>query len=416
MVARRRVELARARKAAGYTQEGLAEALRVDRASVHRWERKGTLPMPYLWPKLARLLGITGARLQELFADFDDDRASPPSAVLTAQPRAVTSEDMKRRTLVKWGMAASLGVPPHSTTVGKAEVNRLERAAARLHRLDQQHGGDTLWQAALAQAYDAVQLLEHGRYTETVGRDLLIAAGGLQMCAGWLALDAGEHTVARNCFGEALGVSRQASSAQLETRALANLAYQSNLLGRPREALRYAAGAEQAATGRGASSWLAVIPQFRLAIGNSLAGNAEDADRSISQARRVLDKDNNAADEEWSAFLSHMEVDGIAAVCAIELKCPTRAERLLQQAIGGYGPQFARNLAGLRIRLARARLDMGVVDGAVEATNQALDDLDNDVASWRLTTELNAVARRLSAFPEVDGVEGVLARHHAVNS
>jgi DNA-binding XRE family transcriptional regulator len=60
------MELVAARKAAGFTQEGLAEALRVDRTTVVRWEAGAHAPVPYLWPKLAHLLGVTRQRLQVL--------------------------------------------------------------------------------------------------------------------------------------------------------------------------------------------------------------------------------------------------------------------------------------------------------------------------------------------------------------
>lgn len=416
MAAKRRTALVAARKAAGYTQEQLAAVLHVERSTVIRWEAGRHAPVPYLWPKLAHVLGISRDQLTALLTDeLAHPAASPPP-----ESRAVASEDMRRRTLMNWGVAvtagAGLGVSA-GTTIGMTDVHRLQRAAARLHSLDQQHGGDTLWHAALAEARDGMQLLEYGSYTDTVGQHLLTATGQLQICAGWLALDAGQHEVARSCFGEALAMSRQANDAQIETRALANLAYQSNVLTRPREALRYAAGAEHAATGHGSTLWLATIPQLRLAIGNSVMGNARDADHALSNARRALERDtsNEAANEKWSAFLSPMEIDGIEATCAIELQRPGRAERLLEQTIAGYATQFARNLAGWRVRLARARLDKGAVDGAAEAAHRALDDLTGEVASWRVSIELDAVAKRLIAYPKVDGVERFLVRYQAVN-
>jgi transcriptional regulator with XRE-family HTH domain len=322
---RRRPGLAAARKSAGYTQEGLAEALFVDRSTVIRWEAGLHAPVPYLWPKLARLLGVTRERLVVLLTVDEPAHASPTTSSMTSQPVAL--EDMKRRTLMKWGMATTAAASLSGgagTSVGLADVQRLQRAAARLHGLDQRHGGDTLWQAALIQAHDGAHLLEQGSYTETVGRLLLTATGQLQICAGWLALDAGQHEVARGCFGEALAMSRQANDPKIETRALANLAYQSNLLDKPREAQRYAYGAEQAATGSGAPPWLAAIPQLRLAASTSRTGNARDADHAVGQARRVLDRDNDTSSEEWSAFLSSSEIDGIEATCAIELGRPPR--------------------------------------------------------------------------------------------
>src|SRR5215211_6780062 len=66
----RRQQLARVRKAAGHTQESLADLLRLDRSTVVRWERAQTEPQPYLRPRLARALGISPARLEELLTDI----------------------------------------------------------------------------------------------------------------------------------------------------------------------------------------------------------------------------------------------------------------------------------------------------------------------------------------------------------
>jgi transcriptional regulator with XRE-family HTH domain len=63
---RRREELISARKVAGFTQEGLADVLKVDRSTVARWEAGDYLPLPYLWPKLANVLGRSRDELQAL--------------------------------------------------------------------------------------------------------------------------------------------------------------------------------------------------------------------------------------------------------------------------------------------------------------------------------------------------------------
>jgi transcriptional regulator with XRE-family HTH domain len=63
---RRRDELVSARKAAGLTQEKLAEVMRVDRSTVIRWEAGDYAPQPYQWPKLAKVLGRSADELREL--------------------------------------------------------------------------------------------------------------------------------------------------------------------------------------------------------------------------------------------------------------------------------------------------------------------------------------------------------------
>ena len=66
MSGRRRVGLASARRAAGYTQEQLAEQIGVQRETVVRWEDGRHAPSPYLRPKLARILGRSRRELEGL--------------------------------------------------------------------------------------------------------------------------------------------------------------------------------------------------------------------------------------------------------------------------------------------------------------------------------------------------------------
>jgi DNA-binding XRE family transcriptional regulator len=61
-----RDSIKRRRITMGYTQDTLAEALRVDRATVSRWERGAQCPHPYNRRDLARLLRVTLEQLEEM--------------------------------------------------------------------------------------------------------------------------------------------------------------------------------------------------------------------------------------------------------------------------------------------------------------------------------------------------------------
>ncbi len=60
--------LTQRRRAVGLTQKELAERLGVQRTTVARWERGENHPRPWLRPKLARALGVSAGRIEELLA------------------------------------------------------------------------------------------------------------------------------------------------------------------------------------------------------------------------------------------------------------------------------------------------------------------------------------------------------------
>ncbi|HEX9355388.1 MAG TPA: helix-turn-helix domain-containing protein, partial [Streptosporangiaceae bacterium] len=58
-MASRRHRFAVHRRALGYSQERLAEAIGVERTTVARWERGETDPQPWARPKIAEVLQIS---------------------------------------------------------------------------------------------------------------------------------------------------------------------------------------------------------------------------------------------------------------------------------------------------------------------------------------------------------------------
>jgi transcriptional regulator with XRE-family HTH domain len=430
-----RRRFAHLRTTAGFSQERLAEAIGVDRTTISRWESGKSRPQPWQRPKLAELLHLTLGELEDLLnattatgttAEDRADRSDGPrssgkaDAPANSDPARVTSDAMRRRTILTWSMtnAAAAGVGGVDGQpigrVGTDDARQLQTAAVRLYSLDYRHGGHGLWQAAATRAANGLALLEHGSYTNSVERDLVGATGRMQMCAGWLAFDAGEQGVARSCYTDALALARQGGDAEVETHALANLAFQSNVLRRPREALRLATAAERAAAAPGTPARLAAIPQLRKAIAAAMVRDRRETDQAVGVAREVLDRDADRDAEEWCAFLTPAELDGIEGTCAIELGRASTAIVLLERAVAAYGKRYARNRALFRVRLARAHLESSAPDGAAEAAGGALDDLADDVMSWRVSNELDAVARRLTPFASVPAVSAFLARHHAL--
>lgn len=80
----RRPALTRRRKAAGHTQESLAEALGIDRSTIVRWESGVTEPTPASRPKIAGVLGLTLDELDRILSESPELPSSAETPHLSA--------------------------------------------------------------------------------------------------------------------------------------------------------------------------------------------------------------------------------------------------------------------------------------------------------------------------------------------
>ncbi|MEV0269924.1 helix-turn-helix transcriptional regulator [Hamadaea sp. NPDC050747] len=399
--------LRRIRGAKGRSLRQLAKAAPVDVALLSRIENGRQSASESVARAVDRALGADG----ELINIQRLEAAQRPR-------KAVASDPMRRRTLMTGAVATAFAglVPPPMAgaspgRVGSSDAGRLQTSAVRLYALDYQHGGETLWQAALSHVAEGYSMLEHGLYGPTVEARLLKATAQVQMCAGWLAFDSGRHDVARSCYTEALALAKQAGDSEVETHALANLAFQANVLGNPRQGSRLAEAADRAAALSEGFPRLPIIPQLRLALAAALTGDASASGRALTRARRVLDRDGDKPTQEWCTFLTPAELDGLDGTCALELRQSDRAIRLLSDAVAAHGDPYARNRALYRVRLARALLDASEPGEAAASALAALDDLQGSVVSWRVSSELDDVARRLTPHVRDQAVANFVSRY-----
>jgi DNA-binding XRE family transcriptional regulator len=74
---RKRARLAARRKAVGFTQDQLAEQLKVDRSTIARWEGGETGPQPWLRPRLASTLKVSVEELDDLLHEVGSAGSAP---------------------------------------------------------------------------------------------------------------------------------------------------------------------------------------------------------------------------------------------------------------------------------------------------------------------------------------------------
>src|SRR5207245_7137840 len=102
---------------------------------------------------------------------------------------------------------------------------------------------------------------------------------------GWLAHDSGRHADARSYYAEALATARMAGDPALEAHAFCNTAFLARDDGRPREAVRAAQAAQQAAARLG-SARLQSLLALREAGGWAELGDRTACERALTRAAR----------------------------------------------------------------------------------------------------------------------------------
>lgn len=192
----KRHTLVAARKAAGYTQETLAARIGVERSTIFRWESGETLPLPWLRPGLAQLLGLDNEQLAVLLGEPSDEDSteerqpennsdSVPECTIppiTPMPVHTPSSDLTT-ILLSWSEVTSrllLAITSGVTTSGN-EANKkladLDRLVDMMQRrgLIQLFGQLTAGSTLASPVFGGLQLLgnlvdpdEHERVTETI--------------------------------------------------------------------------------------------------------------------------------------------------------------------------------------------------------------------------------------------------------
>lgn len=123
---KRRTELAAARKTSGHTQESLAAALGIDRSTVIRWEAGDYAPLPYLRPKLARLLRQSPDHLRVLI-DGQSNGANEPIELNADIEAACAWLDQETRTVPGTSRRRVLALLPE-TSARDLQNDRSRRA------------------------------------------------------------------------------------------------------------------------------------------------------------------------------------------------------------------------------------------------------------------------------------------------
>ncbi|MDX2645151.1 tetratricopeptide repeat protein [Streptomyces sp. PA03-1a] len=319
-------------------------------------------------------------------------------AFMTGGPAAIA-------TTLMLGPAAA-AEPVHK--VGRPQA-RAVRAAVREIRLhDDRHGAGALYRQAGHSLGAAYRLLDEGTYSQAVAEDLMGGAGELAISVGWLAHDSGRLADARSFYGEALATARMAGDRALEAHAFCNASFLARDAGRPREAVRAAQAAQQAARHLGSPRLLSLLA-LREAGGWAGLGDRPGCERALARAQTLFGSGPRAADPEWMTFYGEAELAGLEAQSWSALGDHHRAVEHARRAVGLQAPHFTRNAALYTAELADNLASARHVDEATDAGIRVLDLLGR-VQSPRVRGMLSSTAQTLQPYSRRKDVAEFLRR------
>ncbi|MGH3696808.1 MAG: helix-turn-helix transcriptional regulator [Pseudonocardiaceae bacterium] len=442
------------RKAAGFSQERLAEVVGVERSTVQRWERGERCPQPWARPKLARALGISDQELAELLGESTGFHTEPCAGssmpeesvdeagfdpVLSAswnQQGTVTASvalkgcsPVNRRgfTLL---IGTALTAPAHQWLVRDPEplmaglsggrvsaalTDQLPAMIATLRAMDDAAGGGTVLSLAQLVFSWVAELLDQASYGEHTGRRLHIALAELGQLSGWAAHDAGQPELGQRYHVAGLRAAHSANDRPLGAHILGCMADQAARHGRPAEAVTLIETALAGIRGWETPRLLAEL-HIRNAYALATLRDGAACMAAVGKAHTQVEHFGPDNDPSWLYWVTPAEITAGAGDCLLQLGQPARATALLDEGIAIFDDSFARDRQIYLTHLADALTRPGKqrdFDAAVDRGLAALH-LAERLASTRGLECIRDLYKQMQPHASVPAVGDFLERLRGV--
>lgn len=409
----RRDSFIRRRRAAGFSQEGLAERLQVDRTTVARWERGKAEPHPYTRARLAEALGTSVDQLDTLLAGEPENRSLDiddwGGTVTSGGDNGGDLTDRRAFTinaaLAGLGIASPLrdwitapDVPQH---LSMEHLQQVPTTIASLERADAAAGGGKLCDVAIAMHRRLTRWEREATYPRQVGDALQSSLGDLEAWIGWLALDAERRAESRRYLQEAIVRARLRDDPHLEVHAMVVMAMLVRE-SRPVESVQIAEAARRI-SGPWATPRLTSLLHLRTTHASALMGDGIESSRALARAKTAYDRGPSDDDPLYTRFINATEVNAVEAMSQLALGRPERAVPCLQASLAHHDPVYQRNQILDKVSLAIALHQQGDSTAAGTVALDALPEIA-ELKSGRgrkrlagLRADLGQVADRVPA-------------------
>ncbi|GLW73499.1 hypothetical protein Kpho02_57980 [Kitasatospora phosalacinea] len=325
---------------------------------------------------------------------------------------------MDRRSFVGFGAAslAALAVPGGATEPGRLAallggtrvdeefVDWLERGGHGLAALPTERRAHA-HRLVDAQLATVRALITGGRYDGRTGRRLHRLAAALATTSGWHRFDQGRHPAAARLWELALQSAHAAGDRDRCAGVLADAAYQSTWLGRPRTAaarLDYALAGTRHPTAR-------ALLLLRRARAHAALGDPAACRHDVAAAELSLSAPAPDPAPAWCGWMGPADLAVDSGRCLLDLGRPAAARARIAEGLAQLPPARAKTRGLFLAYQARAHLRTGEVEQALAAATESLD-LAARIGAPRCAAPARGLAPAFAPHRRLAGVPELLAR------
>ncbi|MFC4033069.1 helix-turn-helix transcriptional regulator [Streptomyces polygonati] len=344
----KRMRFTKRRKSAGFTQEGLAEHLGVERSTVGRWESAETEPQAWLRPKLARALRISGEELQAVLDD-------------------VTIIQAQQSERVNYALE-------HPGSVDLVVVAYLHE---RLRQLDESYdrASSTSLLGPAGHVHGQVKFLRENASDPRVRRALYDVEADSATIMGQLIWDVSQrrdHQAPLSYFAEAVGAAHHARDPSTASYATLRMSYVA-LYGEKNPARGVMLAEQAAGLAKLASPSLTGLSLLHVAEGHAMTGAVKECEDALRKAEAQFDR--VSTDDVAAPYYTVNEYNRLVGSCYLFLDLPERAEPILRvttRALASKKKSQAIALGNLTLALIR----QGKLDEAASTMHRTIDAVE----------------------------------------
>lgn len=305
--------------------------------------------------------------------------------------------------------------------VDEAIIDHIEAVLDHCMRQEDVLGPQVVLETVLAQRHLVRSLLPDAA-TDVIRSRMLSLLANITRFTGWVLFNLNDFTGAGYYYSEARSAAHEADDDAMCSMVLSNWSQLATWCGDPRLGVEHALGA--VAWGQRAGSRLLVSygcdvgARAYAAVVRRSAGGGRNSDHgrcmeSLEQAHREL---TGAPDGDPGTHLAYFYSNGqylaTRTLCLLDLEKPIPALAMAEQSVSGIDPHFVRNMALIRLVLARAHTQTGDIDAACEQIAEAAS-LARHNSSPRLAGAVAETREQLSPWHGSPGVAALDERLRA---